>query len=92
MEKTMKHARDDYDVIQDTTETRITGIPMNEPVFLIRGQDAVGGDAVRAWADFAEAAGAEPGICDMAREHAKKMDAWPKKKVADLPPPPMPAT
>jgi hypothetical protein len=52
-------------------------IPADEPVFLIRGQDAVGGDAVRAWADLAEANGAGADILGMARAHAAKMDAWP---------------
>jgi hypothetical protein len=126
----MKHARPDYDVIQDThgkarqlaelvlsmgmvTEkgqvardiardilgidnlhpapavittngtTRL--IPADEPVFLIRGQDVVGGDAVRAWADLAEKAGAAADILTVARDHAAKMDAWPKKKRPDLP-------
>ena len=126
----MKHAREDYDVIQDTTAARqlaevvlsmnfaseaglkarslarsVLGIddhgraadtavvttngttrliPRDEPVFLIRAQDAVSGDAVRAWADLAEAAGASADICAVARDHAAKMDAWPKKKIADL--------
>lgn len=62
-------------------------IPKDEPVFLIRGQDAVGGDAVRAWADLAEANGAKADILDIAREHAGKMDAWPKKKTPDMPEP-----
>lgn len=127
----MKHARADYDPIQDTTAARelaelildmgmvtekgqaarqlarqVLGIddarlqpslsaintngttrliPKDEPVFLIRGQDVVSGDAVRAWADLAERSGADAGILQIAREHADKMDAWPKKKVADLP-------
>ena len=121
----MKHARADYDCIQDTTAARALArlilampvtqenevarrlageilsvpqdglqqtspasaprIPLHEPVFLIRGQDAVGGAAVRAWADLAEAHGAAPDILRMAREHAAKMDCWPKKKTADLP-------
>ena len=125
----MKHAREDYDMIQDvsaayelaelvlrmqmvtpagqaarqiarqvlgttagTTPVRafdtngtVRIIPADEPVFLIRGQDAVGGDAVRAWADLAEASGARPDILTIAREHAAKMDAWPKKKTPDLP-------
>lgn len=127
----MKHARADYNAIQDTTAARqlaelvlsmqmstdkglvarrlareVLGIddhgnaldaspvttngttrliPRDEPVFLIRGQDAVGGPAVRAWADLAAANGASPDILRIAREHADKMDAWPKKKTADLP-------
>lgn len=127
----MKHAREDYNAIQDTTAARqlaelvlsmqmvmdkglvarrlarevlciddhgnapdalpITTngttrlIPRDEPVFLIRGQDSVGGAAVRAWAELAEANGAAPEILRIAREHADKMDVWPKKKTADLP-------
>jgi len=126
----MKHARTDYDAIQDTsaaielanhilsmpmasvmglrvrqlarqvlgvpdhgnlsgytalnTNGTLRVIPADEPVFLIRGQDKVGGAAVRAWADLAEAAGSAPDILTVARAHAEKMDAWPKKKVADL--------
>lgn len=127
----MKHARPDYDSIQDTTAaqelatlilsltqpTELTPdmlaraqllaqevlgkevpshvtvttngttrlIPADEPVFLIRGQDAVGAEAVRAWAALAEANGAKPDILHIARDHARKMDAWPKKKTADVP-------
>ena len=77
----MKHARTDYDRIQDPSGL----IPADEPVFLIRGQDVSGGDAVRAWAALAYAQGASDDICTIAREHAAKMDAWPKKKVADFP-------
>lgn len=60
-------------------------IPYDEPVFLIRGQDAVGADAVRAWADLAEKQGADPEIIRIAREHANKMAAWATKKTPDLP-------
>lgn len=126
----MQHARDDYNVIQDTTAARqlaelvldmgmvtdkglvarrlardVLGItdhgrapamnpittngttrliPDDEPVFLVRGQDVVGAATVRAWADMAQDAGAAPEIVRIAREHADKMAAWPKKKVADL--------
>jgi len=45
----------------------------------------VGGAAVRFWAMLAESAGASPDIISAAQEQADKMDAWPKKKVADLP-------
>lgn len=82
----MLHARDDYSSIQEiTTNGTMRRIPADEPVFLIRGQDAVGGAAVRAWAELAEANGAGGHILAVARNHAAKMDAWPKKKVADLP-------
>src|SRR4051794_31669255 len=66
------------------TEDRTRFVPFDEPVFLIRGQDIVGGDAVRAWAELAERAGAGADIVAAAREHAARMDAWPAKKLPDL--------
>lgn len=126
----MKHARPDYDVIQDMTAARkladlvlsmnlitdaglvarrlareVLGIddaghapdmnpittngttrliPDDEPVFLLRAQDATAADTVRYWANQAEAAGAAPAILQAARSHADLMDAWPKKKVPDM--------
>jgi len=85
MEVDVKHAREDYSNIQEiVTNGTVRKIPADEPVFLIRGQDVVAGDAVRAWADLAEKAGANPDIVQVARDHAAKMDAWAKKKVPDL--------
>jgi hypothetical protein len=81
----MKHARQDYQNIQEiVTNGTVRMIPLDEPVFLIRGQDVVSGDAVRAWANLAEATGADPEIIKVARQQAEKMDAWPKKKIPDL--------
>jgi hypothetical protein len=77
----MRHARTDYDRIQDPEGK----IPEDEPVFLIRGQDIVAGNTLRTWADLAEKAGADPDIVALVRNHAVKMDHWPKKKVPDLP-------
>lgn len=73
------------DVVAVTTNGTTRLIPKEEPVFLIRGQDVAGGDAVRAWADLAERQGAAPEILRVAREHAALMDAWPQKKTPDLP-------
>ena len=67
-----------------TTNGTTRLVPHDEPVFLIRGQDAVGGETVRAWACLAEAIGASPEILQAAREQAAKMDAWPKKKTPDI--------
>lgn len=81
----MEHARQDYQNIQEiVTNGTLRRIPAEEPVFLIRGQDVVSGDAVRAWADLAEAIGADPEIIKIARMQAEKMDSWPKKKIPDL--------
>jgi hypothetical protein len=76
----MKHARLDYNRIQDPENK----IPEDEPVFLVRGQDQVSGDTVRAWADLNDKAGGDPILSEKARSHANLMDIWAKKKLADL--------
>ena len=81
----MKHAREDYSNVQEI-ETNGTKrrIPEDEPVFLLRGQDKHAAATVRHWADLVEADGGDPEIVRVAREHADKMDKWPKKKMPDL--------
>ena len=75
----MKPARDDYARIQDPQGK----IPVNEPVFLIRGQDAIGAHAVRAWANLNDAVGGDSRLTELALEQAERMVAWPVKKLAD---------
>lgn len=80
----MRHARPDYDRIQDPEGK----IPGDEPVFIIRGQDVVGDKAVEAWANLAEAAGARDDIVKAARDQAHKMRKWRLHhggKVPDMP-------
>lgn len=77
----MLHPRKDYEHIQDPSGK----IPANEPVFLLRAQDKVAARTVRAWADYNVDAGGDPALSKTAREYADKMDAWPVKKLADLP-------
>lgn len=76
----MKHAREDYNRIQDPAGL----IPADEPVFLIRGQDAVGATAVRGWAHLHHVNGGSDTLYESAMRHADAMEAWPKKKRADL--------
>jgi hypothetical protein len=76
----MKHARPDYDRIQDPEGL----IPDDEPVFLLRAQDRLAWHVVKIYAWTAELAG-RPEIADLCREHANKMKAWPVKKTPDLP-------
>ena len=80
----MKHARADYQQIQDPTGK----IPEGEPVFLIRGQDKAGPMTVQVWATLAEAFGADRNIVATARRQAKQMLRWQLdkgSKVPDLP-------
>jgi len=76
----MKHQNEKYNErIQDAANL----IPEDEPVFLIRAQDKVSGDTLRAWAQLNDDAGGSPEISTAVCEHAEKMDAWPNKKLAD---------
>jgi hypothetical protein len=80
----MKHARKDYNRIQDPAGL----IPEDEPVFLIRGQDFVGPYVVDVWATSAQAAGADPRIVNSAREQAEAMRKWQSEhfsKIPDMP-------
>lgn len=81
----MKHARQDYNRIQDP----INLIPDDEPVFLIRGQDICGPDTLRVWAALATARGAESNIVETALKQADAMEQWQlmqsRPKVPDMP-------
>lgn len=74
----MKHARPDYDRIQDPANK----IPETEPVFLIRGQDKTAADVVRYWA-FLNREG-DPKAVRLALDHVARIEAWPVKKTADV--------
>lgn len=78
----MKHARMDYDRIQDPDSK----IPGGEPVFLLRGQDICAPAAVRFWAGLFEADGGDPVVAQAARAQADLMESWPIRKLADIPP------
>lgn len=55
-------------------------IPDDEPVFLIRGQDPVGGMAVRAYADYAERCGADAEMVRQIYAWADRMEAYAEDK------------
>jgi hypothetical protein len=80
----LKHAREDYQRIQDPAHL----IPEDEPVFLLRGQDKVAPAAVGFWAFMASKEGAKKDIIDAALKQSDAMFDWQKKhniKVPDLP-------
>lgn len=76
----MKHARADYDRIQDPSGL----IPEDEPVFLLRAQDKHAAEALRWYADDVEVHGGDAKLVEAVRRHADLMDAWPVKKAPDL--------
>ena len=77
----MIHARKDYtERVQDNANL----IPADEPVVLLRAQDALAVEAVRFYADLCEKHQA-PDVASKMRVHLKLMEAWPKKKIPDVP-------
>jgi len=80
----MKHARKDYNRIQDPEHK----IPEDEPVFLLRAQDAAAPDAVQNWCLSALMAGARTNIIDAARKQRDAMIEWQRAygmKIPDMP-------
>lgn len=76
----MIHSREDYNRIQDPEGK----IPADEPVFLLRGQDQLACLAVAYYAGLCAQA-QSPEVAAKAQEHSLRMQAWPNKKVPDLP-------
>ena len=75
----MRHARNDYNGRIIDLQAKI---PNNEPVFLLRGQDAHAAETLRFYADLVE--NESPEVAEKARQHADEMDNWPTHKVPDL--------
>ena len=79
----MLHARKDYNRIQDPENK----IPKDEPVFLLRGQDALAAVTLRNYADRVENFKQKGWrkIVVATREQADRMDDWHKNKFPDMP-------
>lgn len=60
----------------DQTNKVAKFLESEEPIFIIRAQDAVGAHAVRAWAHLAAQAGAAESKVADAIAHAKVFEAW----------------
>jgi len=79
----MKHARLDYNRIQDPEQL----IPLNEPVFLLRGQDKFAPELLLRWAAKLRLDGGDVEMAIMVENHAQEMIEWQKsvnKKQPDL--------
>jgi hypothetical protein len=77
----VKHAREDYNRIQDPANL----IPEDEPVFLLRAQDTLALDAVRSWLRSAERAGVDEKFIAQVEKHYETMLEWRHKHGAKLP-------
>lgn len=87
----MRHARSDYDRIQDPAATNPlvvahgTPIGQDEPVFIIRARDIVAPETVRAWAVLARDAGADLALVALAERWADEMEEWQMAHGAHVP-------
>ena len=77
----MKHAREDYNRIQDPENI----IPEHEPVFLLRGKDAAAPAAIEAWCKAAKKLGAADNIIEAAQAQADKMRVWQIEQECQIP-------
>jgi hypothetical protein len=68
----MRHARRDYDRIQDPENK----IPKDEPVFLLRGQDPLAPELLLRWAAKLRLKGGQPAMARLVEEHAQEMLDW----------------
>jgi hypothetical protein len=76
----MKHARPDYDRIQDPAGL----IPEDEPVMLFRAQDELATQVLELYANLLYAKGRVE-MAKLVDAHAVAFHAWPKKKLPDMP-------
>lgn len=77
----MKHARPDYNRIQDPAGK----IPEDEPVFLIRGQDLAAPEALRQYAVAAHRVGADNELIIATLEQAREMEQWQRERARKTP-------
>ena len=77
----MKHARDDYNRIQDPAGL----IPDEEPVFLLRGQDLAAPRALRAYAIHASSIGASDDLVAATLAQARRMEEWQRLRARKTP-------
>ena len=81
----MIHAREDYD---DRIQDNAGLIPEKEPVFLLRGQDALAPSLLLDWASRMRSLGGDPKMADLVRNQAHRMIIWQNEngvKIPDLP-------
>lgn len=55
----------------------------DEPIFVLRAQDALAPEVIRYWAERAEQAGCGPAKVREAQEIARAMERWPARRNPD---------
>jgi hypothetical protein len=70
----MKHARQDYQTIQDSNPNTTFG--EDEPVFLLRAKDKFAPELLLRWAAKLRLNGGDPYMAIMVENHAQEMIEW----------------
>lgn len=65
------------------SDTCLQKVGPDEPIFVLRAQDSLAANIVRAWADRASANGCRAEKVEEALAIADAMDAWPVHKMPD---------
>jgi hypothetical protein len=61
----------------------IKGVPQDEPVFILRGQDAAAAEAILHYAEIAHRVGCEAEHVEHIMKSYKAVARWPVKKIPD---------
>lgn len=77
----MKHARSDYDRIQDPAGL----IPQDEPVFLLRARDRLAPRTIRYWVAQGFKIGVDLAMLEAADEQSKAMERWQAQRGSKTP-------
>ncbi len=77
----MKHAREDYERIQDPSGL----IPEDEPVFLLRGQDVLAPQILRQYATLIAGQYGDLEMATSIKDQANEMVKWQKTVRASIP-------
>jgi hypothetical protein len=78
----VKHARADYN---ERIQDQAGEIPVDEPVFLLRGQDELASRTVKFYAGMMMQAGADVDAIQAVTRQAQAMHLWPHRKMPDVP-------
>ncbi len=77
----MRHARDDYNRIQDPAGK----IADDEPVFLLRAKDITAPETLRFWAANLRNNGGDERLATLASDHATEMEIWQRANGCKMP-------
>lgn len=90
MKRDLNFGREDYEnsiftEVDDVSRKDVVVIDSDEPLFLLRAQDVLAADLIRAWADKLEKMGGCITTVEDARKRADQMDEWRMENGGQMP-------